>query len=117
MAGTGSNALAALLGGDTTGLDTYKTNTGFNQELESGLRGITGTAAARGLLRSGSTGKAFMRYGQELEQRTAQNYIQNLLGLSGLGLTAGGVLAGAGNTSTSSGKSKGLQAPFGGWGG
>lgn len=114
-AGQGASGISAFLGGDTSGFNKYKTNTGFNQELSQGLTGITGAGAARGLLRSGGEGKAFMNYGQQLEQKSAGDYLRQLLGLGGLGIQAGGVLSDAGKTSTS--KSKSLQAPTPSWGG
>lgn len=111
--GAASSALSALLGGDASGLNGFKAATGFNQQLSQGLNGITNAGAAAGLLRSGATSKGLMNYGNMLENQSAQNYIQNLLGLGNLGLGAAGTIAGAGQTSTSSskGKSKGLSLP------
>lgn len=117
----GAGGIAALLGGDSSGFDAFKSATGFDTQLGEGLSDITGAGAARGLLRSGSTGKAYVNYGQELQNKTAQSYIQNLLGLSQVGLGAASTIGGAGNTSESQskGKSLGYQAPSpaGGWGG
>ncbi len=113
-----SSGLSALLGGDNTGLKAYQKATGFDPQLNYGMRGVTGAGAAHGLLNSGSTGKSLMSYGNMLENQSSQNFIQNLLGFGQLGLGAGGVLAGAGQTSNSSGKSKGLSLPgLGGGGG
>ena len=114
-AGTGASGISDFLSGNTAGFDKFKVNTGFNQELSNGLGGVTEAGAARGLLNSGATGKAYMNYGQQLEQRSAGDYIKSLLGLGGLGIQAGGVLGGAGQTSKSSSKS--IQAPTPGWGG
>jgi len=102
----GSNALNAFLSGDTSGFNTYKNMAGYDAMAESGSRGITGNAAASGLLRSGSTGKALQSFGSNLNQQFADNYFQKLLGQAGLGLQAGNLLAGAGQTSTSKSKSK-----------
>ena len=104
---TGGNALQALLGGDSSGFDKFKQAIGFDAMAEEGSRGITGNAAARGLLRSGSTGKALQSYGQNLQNQFAGNYMDRLLGLSNLGLGAGGLIAGAGNVSNSKGKGGG----------
>lgn len=109
--GAAGSALSALLGGDASGLDAFKGATGFNQQLSSGLNGITNAGAASGLLRSGTTSKGLMNYGNMLSNQTAQSYIQNLLGMGNLGLGAAGTLAGAGQTSSSKGKSKGLTLP------
>lgn len=116
--GQGIQGISDLLSGDTTGFNAFKSATGFNQELSRGLSDITGAGAARGLLRSGSTSRGLMDYGQELQNRTAQNYIQNLLGMGQLGLGAAGVIGGAGQTSQSKGSSKGLSFnPPSGFGG
>ncbi len=104
-AATGAQSLAALLNGDTSGFDKYKQATGFDATAEAGSRGITGNAAASGLLRSGSTGKALQNYGQNIQQTFANNYMDKLLQQAQLGFNAGGILAQAGQTSKS--KSKG----------
>ena len=106
LAGTGANALQSLLGGDSSGFNAFKGATGFDQLLQTGSRGITGNAAARGLLRSGSSGKALMDYGNSMQNQYAQQYINNLLGLSGIGMNAGQLVAGAGQTSSSKSTSK-----------
>ena len=101
-----ANQIQALLGGDASGFEGYKRATGFDAMAEQGARGITGSGAARGLLRSGSTGKALQGYGQNIQNQFANQYIQQLLGLGDMGLKAGGLVAGTGQTSTSSGRSK-----------
>lgn len=105
-AGTGANALSALLSGDTSGFQKFKDATGFNFESEVGSRGITNNAAARGILRSGSTGKSLVNYGNEVQNKYANNYMDRLMGQAGLGFQAGGLLAQAGQQSTSKSKSK-----------
>lgn len=111
--GDSISALQALLSGDSSGFDAYKAATGFNGALSQGLEGVTGAEAAKGLLRSGSAGKAFETYGDNLENQYAQNYLSNLVGVGQLGLGAGQILGGAGNTSqsTESNKSKALKGP------
>lgn len=110
-----ADKIAALLGGDTSGFNAYKDATGFDFMAEQGSRGITGNKAASGLLRSGSTGKALANYGNQMQNQYAQNYIQQLLGLGNMGLQAGSLVAGAGETATSSGKKKpGLGGLIGG---
>lgn len=108
MAGTGANALQALLSGDTSGFESYKKATGFDAAAEAGSRGITGNAAASGLLRSGSTAKALQAFGNNMQNQYANNYMDRLLAQAGLGFQAGNLISGAGqtSTSTSSGKSK-----------
>ena len=97
----GCKGLSSLLGGDASGLNMFKKMTGFNAAAEEGSRGITGNAAASGLLQSGSTGKALQRYGNEISNQYANNYMDRLLAQAGLGLQAGNVLSGgAGQTSS-----------------
>jgi hypothetical protein len=95
-----------LLSGDTSGFDAYKDATGFNFEAEQGSRGITGNAAARGLLRSGGTGKALVNYGNDLQQKYAGNYMDRLTGQVNSGLQAGQVITSAGQQSSGTSKSK-----------
>lgn len=112
----GANALSALLGGDTSGLRQYQNATGFDAAAEAGSRGITGNAAASGLLRSGGTGKALQAFGQDLQNQYTNQYIDRLLQQANLGLNAGGLLANAGQQHTSQGKSsskKGLGGLIG----
>lgn len=89
------------------GFDDFKKKAGFNFQLGQGLRGITGTGAAGGLLRSGGTGQALVDYGNKLNSTMYGNYLDRLGSLSGQGLQAAGVLAGAGGESTSKGSSNG----------
>lgn len=103
---TGTNALNAFLSGDMSGFNQYKNNTGYNAMAEQGSRGITGNAAAKGLLRSGSTGKALQSFGSNLEQQFSDNYFQKLLQQAGLGFQAGNLLGSVGNTSNQKSKSK-----------
>lgn len=105
QAGNGANALSALLGGDASGLNAYKGATGFDAAAEQGSRGITGNAAASGLLRSGSTAKGLQAFGNNLQNSYAQSYMDKLLAQAGLGLQAGNLISGAGQTSQSQGTS------------
>jgi len=100
-AGTSQNALKALLSGDTSGFDAYKRATGFDALSEQGSRGITGNAAASGLLRSGSTGKALQNYGQTISNQFAGSYMDRLQGLADNAFKAGGLIGGAGQQSSS----------------
>lgn len=105
-AGTGAEGLAKLLSGDASGFNAYKGATGFDQLIQDGSRGITGNAAAGGLLRSGGTGKSLANYGNMMQNQYADNYMQRLLGLSGIGTNAGQLITSAGQYSTGSSKSK-----------
>lgn len=117
LASQGANSLSALLGGDSSGFDAYKKATGFDAITEAGSRGITGNAAARGLLRSGSTGKALQGYGNMMQNQYANSYMDRLLGQAGLGFQAGGLVGGAGQVSQQTSKSKpGIGGFLGGLG-
>lgn len=109
-AGTGAEMLAGLLGGDASGFNAYKGATGFDQLVQEGSRGITGNAAAGGLLRSGGTGKAIANYGNMMQNQYANDYLNRALNLAGLGMNAGQLIASTGQTSQSksTGPKKGL---------
>lgn len=105
-----NNILAGALGvpggnaaGANAGFANYSKNAGFENILSKLVRGITGGQAAAGLLRSGSTSSRLLEEGTALNQQYYNNYLQNLLGLSNLGLGAGGLLANAGQYGTSTG--------------
>jgi hypothetical protein len=106
---TGNNYLTSLLTG--TG-DTGAANAGYNNYLQMAgyapamrqlSQQITGQGAAAGILNSGSTAKALQTRGAELNQSFYNNYLQQLAGLSGLGLQAGGLVANTGQQSKSTG--------------
>lgn len=106
--GTGANTmLGNLLGlGNTqAGVDAfnnYRNSAGYQAEEKAGTQAITNNNAARGLLQSGDTLKSISQYGTDLTNRYYNNYLQDLLGLSGQGVAAGGLLSDAGRVSSSS---------------
>lgn len=110
--------LSALLGlhGNPAADDAfnkYKDDSGYGFIMDSGERAITGSAAARGLLNSGSTAKALTQFGQNTASQFYNNYLDRLLGLSNQGLQAGQLIGSAGqrstNNSTSSTTSQGTS--------
>jgi hypothetical protein len=108
--GTGANNfLSSLLtgSGDTgaanAGLQGYYANAGYAPAMRQLSQQITGQGAASGLLRSGATANALQTRGAELNQSFFNNYLQQLAGLSGLGLQAGGLVANTGQKSTGTG--------------
>lgn len=103
--GSGVNFMNQLGDELRGGFDAYKKKAGFDFQLGEGLRGITGTGAASGLLRSGGTSKSLVDYGNKLQSGMYDNYLNRLTGAGDQGLAAAGVLAGAGQTSSSKGKS------------
>lgn len=103
-AGTGIDGINKLLGGDSSGFDAYKQATGYDAAAKQGSQGITGNAAAAGLLRSGSSGKALQNYGDNMQNQYAQSYMGNLFNQANLGFQAGSLVSGAGQQSSSSSK-------------
>lgn len=107
LAQTGSDAFSKLLSGDTSGFNAFKQATGFDAAAETGSRGITGNAAAGGMLRSGGTSKALQNYGNQMQNQYANSYLDKTLAQANMGYQAGQIIGSAGNTSTSQSKSKG----------
>src|SRR6185312_16947388 len=100
--GNAANGIAEA-GGATGGFHDYAANAGYAPALQALQKGVIGGQAASGLLRSGSTDTALLTKGAGLDSSMYDNYLQHLQGLSGLGLQAGGLVANAGQKSTSTG--------------
>ena len=106
-----TDILSSLLTGqgDTgaaqAGFNKYLKNAGYQNALQQLSKNITGQGAASGLLQSGSTARALQREGTALNQGMFNNYLQQLTGLSGLGLQAGGLVANTGQRSSNTGGS------------
>lgn len=100
--GTAANGIAEA-GGAQAGYNNYLQNAGYAPAMRELSRNITGQGAAAGLLQSGATAKALQTRGTELNQQFFNNYLQQLSGLSGLGLQAGGLVANTGQTSKETG--------------
>lgn len=113
--GTGAtNFLAQLLGvapgggagsQSQAGYNNYLQMAGYQPAMREMSRATVGQGAASGLLNSGATAKALQTRGAEINQSFFNNYLQQLAGLSGLGLQAGGLVANVGNRSTGGGPS------------
>lgn len=99
--GTAANGIAAG-GGAQQGYNNYLQMAGYAPAMRQLSQGITGQGAASGLLNSGATARALQTRGAELNQGFFNNYLQQLSGLSGLGLQAGGLVANTGQRSTGS---------------
>jgi hypothetical protein len=111
-ASQGSTAVGNLLGlngsdNQDAGFQKFKDSSGYNFIQQQGVDGITGNAAAKGSLGSGSTLKALSSYSSGLASSFLDKYLSQLMSLSNNGLQAGSILAGAGNTSTGQGTSSG----------
>jgi hypothetical protein len=103
-----SNLLGAGGAGAQTGaLDNFANSGGMNFLREQGTRQIQSSAAARGMLHSGSTLKALEKYGQGLGSTYLSQYMDNLFKMSGLGLQAGGLVSSTGQYSKGTGQTAG----------
>lgn len=106
--GNAANGIAAG-GGAEQGYNNYLQMAGYAPAMRQLAQGVTGQGAAAGILNSGSTAKALQTRGTELNQSFFNNYLQQLAGLSGLGLQAGNLVANVGQKSTNTGpKASGL---------
>lgn len=110
-AGNTQNAEAQLLGTapvtaqTQNGFNNYLNSTGYNFQRNQGTQAITGSAAARGILNSGSTAKALTSYGQGLAGQSFNNYLGSLNTLNtqqqntaNTGVNAASSVGGAGTT-------------------
>jgi hypothetical protein len=101
-----SGTISDLLTGTATpdqnqAYQNYLNSTGYQFQQQQGVDAITGSAAAKGILNSGSTAKALTSYGQGLAGQSFNNYLGQLSGLqSGQASIAGqyGGMVGAGNS-------------------
>ena len=110
---TGTNALNRLEGELAGGFDDFKKKAGFNFQMGEGLRGITGSNAAAGLLRSGKTGRDVARFGAGLNSTMYGNYLNQIGKIGELGAGFGQMLIGAGQRSTGKSQNGILPALFG----
>lgn len=99
-----NNAESQLLGtspitpGTTNGFNNYLNSTGYDFAQKQGSDAVTGSAAAKGILNSGSSAKALTQYGQGLGAQSFSNYLGDLNTQTGQGLTASGQIGSAGTT-------------------
>ena len=119
--GQASNQLSSLLGfggapAQTAAFDNWRNSTGYQFGLKNGMDAITGSAAAKGLLNSGSAMKALNRFGQDYASTKFNDYFNQIMGLGNMGLQAAGQVSGAGNWQRGSSTSSGSQSN-GGFGG
>lgn len=93
--GNAANGVAEA-GGAQAGYNNYLQQAGYAPAMRQLAQGVTGQGAASGILNSGSTAKALQTRGTELNQSFFNNYLQQLAGLSGLGLQGGSLVANVG---------------------
>ena len=91
------------------GMDQFQADPGYGFRLKEGMRALEQSAAARGGLLSGNTGKALTRYGQDAASQEYQNAfnryqterasrLQPLQSLAGVGQTSANTLTNAAGT-------------------
>lgn len=111
---TGSgNMMGNILGinggpAQTQGLENYANSGGMQFLRDEGMKGITSSKAAQGLLQSGSYGTALAKYNNGLASTYLNQYMSNLNNLGQLGLGAGNILAESGVEKHEKGAKKGL---------
>lgn len=105
-AGAAQTASSLLSGGPEgqAAFNQYKDSAGYKGVIDAGSDAIVGNNAARGLLRSGATGKAISNFGQETGKSFFKDYMDRLLGLSQQGTQAAGTIGAAGNVQSSKSK-------------
>lgn len=64
-------------------LNDYQKSPGYDFRMQQGQKALENSAAARGTLFSGATGKALTEYGQNFGSNEYQNYLANLQGQLG----------------------------------
>lgn len=113
MAQTGvgaTNALSGLLGlgGDQEaakeGYQNFLNSSGYQNVIDSAMRGITGSHGAQGLLRSGATLGRMQDRASDIGGQYFTNYLGQVSNLANQGLNAGQLITSAGQTSSSTQK-------------
>lgn len=99
-----NNQVNTLLSGDATQFNKFKDAIGYDFELNRGLDQLGSAFSGRNVFRSGARDKAIQEFGQGLNNRFAQQYLQSLLGQSGQALGAGQLVAGVGQETKSKSK-------------
>jgi hypothetical protein len=91
----GLESLMGILNGTDggAGFNTYKASTGYNNIFDESQRAVTGSAAARGLLASGSTVRGLADRGGQLAQQNFSNYLGQLMQGSQASMNSGTGLA------------------------
>lgn len=98
---SGADSLKKLLGGDTSEFDTYRAGTGYDFEKDRGESGIMTMLGSKGMRNSGAALKSLVQFNDGLQRSSINQYMDRLLGLTGVGFNAGNQITQAGNTSQS----------------
>lgn len=72
------------------GLSAFRNSSGFRDQFDTALQGVTSNAAARGVLNSSGTGQVFQREAANVADRSFGNFFNGLLGQQGVGLQGAG---------------------------
>ncbi len=77
--GSTVNSMNPILGKLTSNnLNDYQQSPGYDFRMQQGQKALENSAAAKGTLFSGATGKALQEYGQNFGSNEYQNYLSNL---------------------------------------
>lgn len=98
---SGASSLQKLLGGDASEFNTYRAGTGYDFEKDRGESGIMTLLGSKGMRNSGAALKSLVQFNDGLQRSAINDYVQKLLGLSGVGFNAGNALTSAGQISNS----------------
>lgn len=115
--GSYSSLIQSLLGvGGTAGagaagLNAFQNSAGYQNALTTGSNAITGNNAAKGLLNSGATLKALDRFGSNLGNSYYNDYLNSLFNGANLGIGAGQLISGSGQTSQGTSTSSSSSSP------
>jgi hypothetical protein len=90
------NRLAALQRGGPEAQQFLQMDPGYQFRLSEGMKALERSAAARGGLMSGATGKALQRYGQDLGSQEFGAAYNRLASLANVGPQAAGVMSNLG---------------------
>ena len=107
--------LLGLQGGDEAnqGFQNYLNSSNYKFQLGEGMKALTSNNATKGLLNSGAALKGAQSFGQNLASTGFNNFLSQLGNVAQLGQGAGGIIANAGQQSTSKGSSSnGLVSLF-----
>lgn len=105
---SGSTPAATPATGSTgSGLNDWANSAGMQFVRDQGIKALEGSRAGKGMLQSGGTGKALVKFGQNLGNTYLQQYMNNLFEHARLGIAAGGLVGSAGGWSKGTGQSSG----------
>lgn len=78
--------------------EQFRSNTGYQDQLNEGMRTVDAAYANKGLLDSGAARKSQQRLGVSMADRSFDDYYSRLVGQQQIGVGAAGALTGVNNT-------------------